>query len=234
MRGFVGTAPGTITFTLPSGEAVALADWIDDKFYSTVQIVNGQTTPLEAFSQTRGQPIAGGTRTVSRVDTNIPRAGDNGLPKDWEMWVYGWGVRIVRVMRANSSGNITLNDASGSFSDPATLETLFQIDRVTYLQYKYNGKPYTEGVMANYPQGNGFAVVTTNTGTELAQNGKPSPRDRIALVVPVWERENLSYKMEIQPEAALVIGQPATDEGTELTYADLKVEKYGLIKRAVN
>jgi hypothetical protein len=44
--------------------------------------VNGQSTPLEAFSSGRSQPIPGGQRVQTRVDTNIPRNGDSGLPKD--------------------------------------------------------------------------------------------------------------------------------------------------------
>jgi hypothetical protein len=235
MRGTVGVAPSTTTLTLPDGTAVALADWIDDKLYGTVQLANGQSTPLEAFSSGRSQAIPGGGRVQTRVDTNIPRNGDSGLPKDWEMLVYGWGLKLVRVMRGPTAAATvpTLADGAGALSDPARLSTLFQIDRVTFINYEYNGKVYTSGVMQDYPQGHGFNVFSTNTTFELAQNGIPSPRDRVALVLPVHERENLGYKMNFQPEAALVIAQPASDGGANLTFADVKVYKYGLIKRTV-
>ncbi len=39
--------------------------------------------------------------------------------------------------------------------------------------------------------------------------------------------------MSFQPQAALTIAQPASDQGANLTFCDLKVYKYGLIKRTV-
>lgn len=234
MRGSVGVAPGTTTLTLPDGSHIALADWIDDKMYGTVQLANAQSTPVEAFSSGRSQTIPGGTRIQTRVDTNIPRNGDSGLPKDWEMLVYGWGLKMVRVCRPQvGATQPVLGDGTGALSDPPRLATLFQVDRVVFLQYEYNGKAYTSGVMQDYPQGHGYTAFSTNTAFELAQNGVPSPRDRVALVLPVHEQENLGFKMLFQPEAALVLTQPASDAGAALTFADIKVYKYGLIKRTV-
>lgn len=248
MSGKVGVAPSTTTLTLPDGSTIALADWIDDKLFGSVQFSNGQTSPLEAFSAGRSQPIPGGSRVQTRVDTNIPRNGDSGLPKDWEMLVYGWGIKVTRVMRApNGSTNPTLKDdfnagspvsppggtAPNAWSDPPTLRTLFGIDRVTAFQYEYNAKFYTQGVIQDYPQGHGYHVFSTNTAFELANNGVPSPRDRVALVLPVHERENLGYKGVFQPEAPVYIMQGASDSGTALNFADVKLYKYGLIKRTV-
>lgn len=250
MAGAVGVAPSTTTLTLPDGSTIALADWIDDKLYGTVQFANGLTSPLEAFSTGRSQPIPGGTRVQTRVDTNIPRNGDSGLPKDWEMLVYGWGIQVVRVMRAPDSSPLapTLKDdfnnstiaASATptspfaLSNPPTLDTLFNLDRVTFFQFEYNAKFYTQGVLQDYPQGHGYNVFSTNSAFELAQNGVPSPRDRVALVLPVHERENLGYKGIFQPEAPLKLIQAASDGApTALNFADVKLYKYGLIKRTV-
>lgn len=233
MAGTVGVAPGTTTITLPNGQTVSIEDWIDDKLYSTVQFSNGQTTPVEAFVAGRSQPIPGGTRAATRVDTNVPRSGDTGLPMSWEMYIYGIGVKMVRAMRANSGGNVVLSDGSGALSDPPQLRTLFNCDRVIYLEFSYNDKRYTYGVMQDYPQGHGFNVFSTNATFELAQNGIPSPRDRNALVLPIWLRENLAYKMSFSPEAALVISQPASDGSTALTFCDVKTYLYGLIRRNV-
>jgi hypothetical protein len=233
MRG-VGVAPGTTTLTLPNGDTIALADWIDDKIYGTVQLATGQNTPVEAFSGGRSMPIPGGARVQTRVDTNIPRAGDSGLPKDWEMLVYGWGVEPMRAMRPTAPGlQPVMADGAGALSDPVQLQPLFNASRMTFLSYEYNTKAYTQGVLLDYPQGNGFSVFSTRSNVEVAQNGRPSPRDRLALVLPVHERENLGYKMIFQPEAALVINQAASDGGVALTFMDLKVKKYGLIKRTV-
>jgi hypothetical protein len=235
-NGTVGVAPGTTTITLPNGQTVAISDWIDDKLYSTVQIVNGQTSPVEAFTAGRSQPIPGGTRASTRVDTNVPRNGDSGLPQSWEMYVYGIGVQMVRAMRPpTGQTSPTLADGAGALSDPPTLRTLFNFDRVTYLEFTYNGKVYTYGVTQDYPQGHGYWVFSTNSAFELAQNGVPSPRDRNAMVLPIDLRENLGFKMSFQPEAPIVINQPASDGliASPLTFADVKVYLYGLLKRSV-
>jgi hypothetical protein len=233
--GSVGVAPGTTTFTLPDGRTVAIEDWIDDKIYNTVQLVNGQTSSIDAFTQGRGQSIAGGTRTNTRVDTNQPRSGDTGLPMSWEMFVYGIGIKVVRVMRpATGQTQPALADGSGALSDPCTLRTMFNIDRVTYLEFWFNEKVYTRGVLQDYPQGHGFNVFSTNANFELSQNGVPSPRDRNAMVLPIWLRENLGYRMAFQPEASLVINQAASDGSTNLTFADVKVYLYGLLRRNVS
>lgn len=235
MAGTVGVAPGTTTFTLPDGRTVQIEDWIDDKIYSTVQINNGRTEPVEAFVNGRSQPINGGTRTSTRVDNNMSRAGDTGLPMSWEMFVYGIGIKMVRAMRpATNESSPRLGDTGGALSDPPTLRTLFNVDRVTFVQFIFNEKAYTSGVIQDYPQGHGFNVFSTNANFELAQNGVPSPRDRNALVLPIWLRENISFRLAFQPEVAVVISQPASDGGDNLTFADLKAYLYGLLKRNVS
>lgn len=235
MAGTVGVAPGTTTFTLPDGRTVQVEDWIDDKLYSTVQMQNGQTTPNDAFTNGRSQPINGGTRTSTRVDNNLSRAGDTGLSMSWEVYIYGIGIKMVRVMRpATNQVNPQLPDSNGALSDPPTLRTLFGVDRVTFIEFKYNEKTYTSGVFQDYPQGHGFNVFSTNANFELAQNGVPSPRDRNALVLPIWMRENIAYRLSMFPEAPLVINQPASDGGDNLQFADVKAYLYGLVKRNVN
>lgn len=232
--GFVGVAPGTTTLKLPDGSVIALADWIDDKLYGSIELGNGDTGQIEAFSNGRSQPIPGGNRSQTRVDTNVPRNGDNGLPKDWEALIYGWGIKFSRFMRPPTGGqHPVLADTGGALSDPPILRSVFDIDRVTFFAYEYNGKIYTSGVIQDYPTGHGFSVFSTNPAFELANNGIPSPRDRVALVLPVHERENLGYKGLFQPEAALAIAQAASDGGDDLEFCDVKLYKYGLIKRTV-
>jgi hypothetical protein len=233
MAGTVGVAPGTYTFTLNTGQTLSIEDWIDDKLYSTVQLQNGQNAQVEAFTLGRGQAISGGTRPTTKVDTNIPRAGDSGLPLAWEMFIYGLGIMSTRVCRP-PTGLVqpVLQDGAGALSDPAMLQTLFNVDRVTFVAFFYNTRFYTEGVMQDYPQGHGFSVFSTQPAFEIAQNGVPSPRDRNALVLPIWLREQIIYKMIISPEVALVINQPASDGGANLTFMDLKIAAFGLIKRS--
>jgi hypothetical protein len=232
--GYVGVAPGTTTITLPDGSTVALSDWIDDKLFGTVQLQDGQNNQVIAFSNGRSQPIPGGSRTQTRVDTNIPRSGEAGLPKDWEMLVYGWGIKFVRAMRPQTGGTQpVLADGSGALSNPVDQTTFFQIDRTLFFEYRYNDKMYTQGVIQDYPQGGGMNLVTTNSSTEQTTNGIPSPRDRVALVLPVHERESLGYQGIFQPEAAVAIDQAASDAGAALTFVDAKLYKFGLIKRTV-
>lgn len=234
MAGTVGVAPGTTTLTLPSGETLEIADWIDDKIYSTVQLSNGQVSPVEAFAASRSQQISGGTRTITQVDTNIQRAGDAGLPMSWAMRVYSIEAEIVRVCRPQTGASMpVLPDGSGALSNAPTLQTLLNIDRITYLQFFYNQKSYTDGVMKDYPAGRGYSVFSTNANFELAQNGVPSPRDRNALVLPIPMQENLGYKLAMQPVGALLINQAASDASTNLTFADVKITLVGLIKRNV-
>jgi hypothetical protein len=225
-----GTAPGTTTLTLPGGKTIALADWIDDKHWTTVQLQTGDTDTLQAFTSGRSQQIPGGTRGLTIGDTNIPSSGTNGLPKAWEFMVYGWAVEIMRLTRPDGAAT---EPVFTSFSDPATLRSWFDLNRRMFLQYIFNGKMYTQGLMEDYPQGHGVHLFTTNPTTEIAQNGVPSPRDRVALVLPVRERELLGYTMEVTPVAALVINQNASDGGTDLTFMDLRITKNGLIKRTV-
>lgn len=234
-NGTVGVAPGTTTITLPTGETLEIADWIDDKFYSTVQFSNAQTSPVEAFAAARSQQISGGSRTVTAVDTNIQRAGDAGLPMSWAMRVYGIEIEVTRVMRGLTATPLVavLPDGSGALSNAPTLQTLLNIDRITYCQFSYNQKSYSDGVMKDYPAGRGYSVFSTNANFELAQNGVPSPRDRNALVLPIPMQENLGFKMGFQPVGPLVIAQAASDAGTVLNLADVKVSLIGLIKRNV-
>jgi hypothetical protein len=233
MTGTVGVAPGSYTFTLPTGQTITIEDWIDDKLYSTVQLSNGQTSAVEGFTSGRGQPIAGGSRIQTDVDTNTPRAGDNGLPLAWEAFIYSVCVEAVRVCRPQT-GQLqpVLADGSGALSDPPTLRTLFNVNRVTFAYWFYNTRPYTYGVMLDYPAGVGFSLFTTNAVTELGQNGMPSPRDRQSMVLPVWLRENIGFRFPLEPKAPLVISQAASDGGVAMTFLDVKIRGNGLIKRS--
>jgi hypothetical protein len=230
MSGKVGVAPGTTTLTLPTGQSIALSDWIDDKHWTTVELEDGDNESLDAFASGRSQQITGGTRANTLVDTNVPRNGNIGLPKDWEFMVYGWAMEVIRVMRPNG---VETSPRLTSYSNPVQLSTMFELDRRLFNRYMYNGKMYTEGLFRDYPQGHGISVFTTNTTTELANNGVPSPRDRIALVLPVHERESLGYGFEITPVIALAIAQPALDGEGDLNFVDLRIIKNGLIRRTV-
>ena len=234
MSGSVGVAPSTTTIQLQDGTTIALGDWVDDKLYGSGQFGNGTNGQVEIFSVGRSQQIPGGNRRQTRVDTNVPRSGDTGLPKDFEMLIYGYAIQIVRAMRPPTGQTDPIfADTGGAFSDPCSLRTMFDLDRVLFFSFEFNGKTYTTGVLQMYPQGHGFDVVTTQPATEISQNGKPSPRDRGALILPVHMRENLGFRGVFQPEAALQIAQAASDGGAVLNFADMRLDLNGLIKRIV-
>jgi len=229
--GTVGVAPGTTTVRLPDGRVVALTDWIDDKLYGTIELQHGDSQAIQAFSTGLSQTVPGGTRPSTEVDTNVPRNGDSGLPQDWEFLLYGWGIKLVRATRPTAPETTVTTLAT--FSDPVTLRTFFEIDRRLFFHYKYNRKDYTEGVIQDYPQGHGIYLTATASDIDFAQNGFPSPRDRLALVLPVHHRMNLSFAGIFQPMVPLAIAQPASDDLADLGVVDLKLYAYGLIRRSV-
>jgi hypothetical protein len=229
--GKTGTAPGTTTLTLPGGRAISLADWIDAWQWTTIELQTGDNDTLNAFTAGRSQPITGGTRNMTLVDTNIESTGLNGHPKAWEFMVYSFWVEFTRVCRANVGET---NPRLTSYSDPLILRTFFELNRRLFCRYVYNGKKYIEGLPVDFPTGHGASIFTTNVTTEQVNNGVPSPRDRVALVLPVNEEELLGYEMEVTPVIALVINQGASDGGVALTFTDMRIGKSGLIKRRVN
>lgn len=224
--GNVGTAPGTTTITLPGGMTVALSDWIDDKQWTVAELENGDNDELMAFSTGRSQNVTGGARNNSLLDTNIKGTGLTGLNKAWEFMVYGWALEYVRATRSPST--------LATYSDPVDGRTAFELNRRIFVQYNYNGKDYCQGLINDFPSGSGTYLNTTFAAVEQANIGVPSPRDRIALVLPVREREGISYSMSIVPVVPLAIAQGAADGGTDLSIVDLRIKKNGLIKRIVN
>jgi hypothetical protein len=228
--GKTGTAPGTTTLTLPGGRSIALADWIDDRQWTTIELQNGDVDTLNAFNAGRSQPITGGTRQMTLVDTNIESLGLVGHPKAHEFMVYSLWMEYVRACRPDVGDT---NPILSSFSDPLNLRTFFELSRRLFCRYMYNQKKYSEGLIVDYPQGHGAYLFTTNATTELVTNGVPSPRDKVAMVLPIHEEELLEYRCEVTPVIALAIAQPASDGGTALAFADLRIGKSGLIKRSV-
>lgn len=231
MAGTTGTPPATTTMTLPNGRAIALADWIDDRHWGNAELENADTDEIDLFSNGRGAQIPGGTRQMTWWDTNLPAAGQNGLPKDWEFYVYSLGLEFARATRPTGNDS---NPKLTSYSDSISFRTAFELNRRLFCRYKYNGKMYSEGHFSDYPQGQGLSIFTTQPTTELVTNGVPSPRDGLAMVLPIWERSGLAYFWQLIPVIALAIAQPAADGSTALAFVDVRGIKRGLIKRPVN
>lgn len=232
--GTVGVSPGTTTFTLQDGTVISLADWVDDRLFGVVQLSNGQSTPLECFGAGLSQQIPGGTRTLTLADTNLQRPGSSGLQRAYEMLVFSIGIDFVRACRPQTSGTQpVLSDGSGALSEPVRMDTIFQINRVTNIQFKYREKTYSEGIPINYPNGRGFWINSTTSDFEVVQNGRPTPDSRNAMVLPIRLCEDMSFKLVFAPQGPLAINQLASDGGTNLTFVDARGELNGPYKRPV-
>jgi hypothetical protein len=89
--GKYGVAPSTTTLGFPDGSYAALAHWMHGTLRSAFIVEPyAENTTFELFEYGRSQPVAGGSVNAMRVHTNIPRRGENGLPKDWEMQAERW------------------------------------------------------------------------------------------------------------------------------------------------
>jgi hypothetical protein len=90
-----GVNSGTTTIRLPSGQVISLYDWSWQRMRSSF-IVDAQHTDSawDLFTYSRGQAVPGSVRPATRGHTNVPRSGDIGLPRDWEMLVYKWNALI--------------------------------------------------------------------------------------------------------------------------------------------
>jgi hypothetical protein len=202
---------------------IEFADWTHDRLYHTVEMEGGDSQEIIAFIGGIGSPIPGGQRTLTQVDTNIPRSGDTGLQEGWEMLIYSIQIEIVREMARNSGqASFTLQDtggganAAGQISRPAHVGgydpavssggVLFDFMRKTYHRFTVNQKVQSEGPVEEYPQGSGIHVFGTTSSLEVASNGPPSPRDQSAFVLPIWLRPNIAYAAKFAPQSPLGIG----------------------------
>jgi hypothetical protein len=196
--------------------AIEFADWTHDRLFHTVEFQGGDSQEIQAFIGGVGAPIPGGGRTLTEVDTNIPRSGDTGLQEGWEMLIYSIQVQVVREMMANTTPFQLQDTGAAQLSrpthvggyDPAAFPNggvLFDFMRKTFHRFQVNQKVQSEGPVEKYPQGSGIYVFATTTSTEVASNGMPSPRDQSAFVLPIWLRPNIGYVARMRPQVSLGI-----------------------------
>jgi len=207
---------------------IEFADWTHDRLYHTVEFEGGDSQMVQTFIGAQGAPIPGGQRTLTLVDTNIPRSGDTGLQEGWEMLIYSIQLQVVREMGRNVAQQFfqlqdTTNSTNVQFSrgvhlggyDPTNTAggVLFDFLRKTYHKFQVNQKVQSEGPVEKYPQGSGPTVFGTTTSLELASNGIASPRDQSAFVLPIWLKPNIAYVGLLAPQAALGIGGALATSG---------------------
>lgn len=243
--GFVGVPPGTPTIALGDGRVVQVADYVDDHHYATAEFQAGDSSQLDVFATARGGTIVGGGRATTFAEINIPRTGSQGLPPAWEFYVYSIAIEVMRMCRLNNPGTAsqgmgdpvvtgeTVTPSLDSYSNIPTPESLFQLNRRMYFEYKYQGRTQVEGLIEDYPPGAGMQIATTRSFNSYAFNGKVGPHDRVTLTLPIEEKQDMMYNGLLSPQAALRMGQNAADESTTLTFCDLRVKKFGIIRKNV-
>lgn len=207
-------------------QPIEFGDWTHDRLYGTVEFEGGDSTEILAFVGAVGSPIPGGSRTLTDVDTNIPRSGDTGLQTGWEMLIYSIQIECVREM-ARDNVNTNAFALQDSFSGAAAIQqlsrpahvggfdpaisgasggVLFDFLRKTYHRFNVNQKIQSGGPSVKYPSGPNISVFGVTTGLEVASSSVPSPRDQLAFVLPIWLRPNIAYVSILKPNAALGIG----------------------------
>jgi len=235
---------------------IEFADWTHDRLYHTVELQGLDSTEIRAFVGGVGSAIPGGSRTLTEVDTNIPRSGDTGLQDGWEMLIYSIQVGITRETITTTGNAVSLQDTAGTAVsrpahvggyDPAYTAggVMFDFLRKTFHRFAVNQKVQSEGPVEEYPQGSGISVFGTTTSLEVANNGNPSPRDQSAFVLPIWLRPNIAYTSVLKPAAALGLqGSPGAGflqgytnwsgfADTGSSTFDVRVTLEGLLKRPV-
>lgn len=222
----------TLNIRLPNVPyAIKFTEWQQGLLYATVQFTNGDTDELVAFVST-GNSIPGGIRTATKIDSNMPRSGDNGLPDAWKLLLYSIQISIARVCWTALDAT---EPTMASASVPATLATAFELDRKVYMEFQYNDKKRFDGHLSDFPSGSGYHLVTQTAGQEIAQFGGPTQRDAVSFVIPLELEPGVSIKMPLRPMIALVIAQPVgIAVPVNYNHVDLRVKLVGLLQRPIS
>jgi hypothetical protein len=224
---------GTLTVRVNGipGE-LKFGEWKWDRVWSTISYSDGDTSRRDFFVGQIGQQISGGVRTLTDVDTNMPRDGVNGLPIDWEIFVFSMRTKILDVVGSNDPetqpSNSTWEDSVNA--DTPNRRMWFELDRKCMLDFKVNNKTRSQGRFEDYPSAGGINVVTNDVAETLANNGIPSPRDGFQYVIPVHLRPNVSFKVGCQPVVALQLTQAQQVNDADNTTVEPQVQFEGLLK----
>jgi hypothetical protein len=215
-------------------EPVKFSDWRWDRLWATISFSDGDSAARDFFIGTPGQQIAGGRRTLTDVDTNTPRSGDNGLPVDWEMFIFSIRTDILRVAGTNNPDLSPLDfDEASLDSDTPNRRMWFELMRKCKLELRINNKPRNDARFLDWPQAGGITLVTNDVAETLANNGVPSPRDGFALVIPIHLRPNVAFKVRCTPVVALALTQAQVVNDDDNTSVEPQCKFEGLIKLPV-
>jgi hypothetical protein len=230
----------TLTWKDANGRIQQATDVRQVKVYTTVQVNNGESGDLRAFSQGISSQIPGGTRNMQEIDTNLSKGSTNGLDRDTVMDVYQVGVDMVRVMRAGTDGKIVLQDGSGitaARSNLPSLTTMFNVFRGLFLKFYNAEKLQDMGPAVFFPAGQGFSGFSTQSNTEYITNGIPAPFYRQSMMVPTQLKDGVGFWVDVKTAFSYVIAQPMDDVlagGGNATSADLRITFTGVGNKPVN
>jgi hypothetical protein len=216
-------------------EPISFGEWRWDRIWSTLSFSDGDTAKRDFFVGSAGQQISGGRRTLTEIDTNTPRGGDNGLPIDWEIFVFSMRTKILDVVGTDAPDN---NPDNGQWEDSLDADTpdrrmWFELDRKCLLTFKVNNKDRSMGRFEDFPSAGGITLVTNSVSETLANNGVPSPRDGYQYVIPIHLRPNVSFKVSCQPVVALQLTQAQIVDDRDNTSVEPQVQLEGLVKLPV-
>lgn len=221
----------TLTIRVPGSPfPIAFQDWIHDRLWGSCMFNTGATNRVDVFSAGPGQVIPGGNRNLTLVDTNLDRAGSNGMSPGNEMLAYC--IKLQQKALGQMAGVAALTDPRV----PAVVASLFDLSDKLYCSFEYNRKVRSEGMMTNYPSGKGIYTQSVVAGQEVAHNGVPSPRDQLAFVMPLWLREAIGFNLYLQPVVALNQANVFVFGGQNVTqtYTDVHAEIEGLKQKPVS
>jgi hypothetical protein len=170
-------------------ETLDIYDWTDTELFSSFDIV---TKPLRTppdsyvwlpFASPCGEWHGESGRAVTSADSNIPRAGYNGLPQGWEAYVVGW--------------RAAAEDAAIDLVDARTLAVFLA---TTSVRLTYNEKTYRTTTLADLTRGLPMGDVAAADAQAAHWRsivarvlmGDPLPR---TMVIPLHILENLSFNV---------------------------------------
>ncbi len=226
---------GTLTLRVAGlpGE-IKFGEWRWDRLWSTISWSDGDTGKRDFFVGSVGQAINGGRRQLSAIDTNAPRGGDNGLPIDWEMFIFSLRTRILDVVGTDTDKNPSTAQWEDSLDvDTPNRRAWFELDRKCLLTFKVNNKDRSVGRFQDYPSAGGLYLVTNDLAESYANNGMPSPRDAFNYTIPIHLRPNVSYKVSCEAVTHLDLVQAQTVNDREFTTVEPQVVFEGLVKLPV-
>lgn len=178
---------------LPSGDIVALVDWVDRPMFSTIDLLSGFTDNIiPAFTYVVSDQVSSSQnitnpRTASERDTNISSPSTTASTE--EMLVYNIKAEIYEWAAPTTPGDSTLWTMARAGAPMAQIQNLAILDFFSLLRLVISQKTYFEAGLGYYNTGFGpfgTPVTGTNAGAPmvLGTPGLPSAEAARSAVIP--------------------------------------------------